>query len=202
MKRKVGRVGAILFLVVFVIYLSVTAISDLTNKEDAMTVRIDQATTILEVKHAINGIIPTGTEYYFIGVTAETGDAYIIKGPKKWVTENFTQDCEAVNADGIVITGLRKRVSDYKVSNELADRTSGLNGIQLPYSSNYCIDLNYKVNAFGKLILLVFSFVIAICIYVVGKRKEAMSQQTSKVLSFVLIVVLIVWLMLLLRVLR
>lgn len=202
MKEKLGKIVGVIFLVVCVVYLLVTGIMDLTNKKDLISLKISDATTILEIEHSINGIIPTGTDYYYIGIEKDTDNAYIIKAPKNWLSKNFSQDYKSLDSAGANINGLIKRVSDYKVRDELESRATTFEGIEMPISASYCVDLQYKTNAIGKLLLLVLSGVIALCIYVVAKRKDELDDRIAKPLLTVLLVVVIVWLFLLLRVLR
>ena len=74
MKKKIGNVFLILLGIVMLLYLLITAVLDLTNKEDLHTVHVDGAFAILELEHSINGLIPIGTDHYYIGIEEDTMD--------------------------------------------------------------------------------------------------------------------------------
>lgn len=54
--------------------LLVSAVLDLTNKKDIHTVRIEAVCKVLELEHSINGLIPIGTDHYYIGIEEDTMD--------------------------------------------------------------------------------------------------------------------------------
>lgn len=202
MKNKIGKVIGIGALCIFVVYLLVTGISDLTNKKDLVTVRVDGAVTILELKHSINYIIPTGTDYYYVGIEDETGKAYIINAPKKWLSKNFSDNHEAKDKDGVMVTGLVKRISSSKASISITNKLSSVEGLNLQHPDNYCIETNYKFKAIGKLALLFIPLVIGLCIYFVAFSKKAASDKISTATLVFIGVAGVIWLYLLLMVLR
>ena len=202
MKQTLSKILGIALLCGFFIYLLVTGIGDLTNKSDLKTVRLIGAAPILEVEHSINGLIPTGKDYYYIGLEDQQDNVYIIKGSKKWFTQNFSSDYEPAKGDVAVITGLVKRVSDYDIRKELASRASALEGARLPLSAEYAIVVNYKTDAIIKLLLIVIMIVIGVCIYFGAYHKDVLDPRLSKASLYVMLVLIIVWLVLLLRVVR
>ncbi|MGN0402216.1 MAG: hypothetical protein ACI4HQ_08160 [Acetatifactor sp.] len=138
------------------IYLLLSAVLDLTNKKDIHTVTIDGAFEVLELEHSINGLIPIGTDYYYIGIEEETFDAYIIKASKKWLEKNFDSDYMAINPEGMQITALAKKVSDYETARELQTRAAQIEELQYPLGTEYCLDLGYRQTAIVKLLLIVW----------------------------------------------
>lgn len=93
MKSKIQNAALILLLVVFAGYLLWSGISDLTNKQGVYTVNLDECYEIFEVEHSINGLIPTGTDYYYLGFD-EQGSCCIINASKGWYAENFDEATE------------------------------------------------------------------------------------------------------------
>lgn len=75
MKKKLGNVFLLLLFVGLLAYLLVSAVLDLTNKKDIHTVQIETACKVLELEHSINGLIPIGTDHYYIGIEEDTMDA-------------------------------------------------------------------------------------------------------------------------------
>lgn len=152
MKQRIKNIFLVLLGVGLVLYLVITAVSDLTDKSNLHTVRLDEAAEILEIEHSINGIIPFGTDYYYIGVDDEKGESYLIKGGKNWLSKNFNSDYMAINSEGVVVKGLIKKIKDYDTERELQSRLSQLEGLEYPYGALGCMHTNYYLMAILKLV--------------------------------------------------
>ncbi len=189
MKQKIGTFFLIALFGGFLIYLLVSATLDLTNKKDVHTVQLGGAVELLEVKHTINGLIPIGTDYYYVGVDAQTKDSYVIKASKKWYEKNFGSDYKPLDANGVEITALSKKVSDYETSREMTRRISELKGMEFPLGANYSLELDYKAVAIKKIIMFVFSIILAVSGYFVLKNKGSIKPVIVKCW----LVALIVW---------
>ncbi len=198
MKRKFSKIFIGALITLFVGYLLVTGISDLTNKKDLHTLNLDYAIEILEVENSINGIIPYGTDYYYLAAEIGTNNAYIIHAPKNWLDKNFDKNNMSKNPDGVHITALSKRVSDYDISKELNSRVMKIDGITYPLGTEYCLELSYKTDAIMKLVLLAISVVLAIAGLVVYKS----GKEINKKLSIVYVIAIVVVMILILLVLR
>lgn len=61
MKEKLGNAFLTLIAIGLLLYLLISAVLDLTNKKDLQTVKLDEAFSLLEIEHSINGLIPIGT---------------------------------------------------------------------------------------------------------------------------------------------
>ena len=57
------------------------------------------------IKHTINGVIPTGTEYYYMIFTEDFGRIMIIRADKNWYDRNFDSEGVAKDEDGCLVTG-------------------------------------------------------------------------------------------------
>lgn len=164
MKKKLSNAFAILILVGIFMYLLITAILDLTNKKDLHTINLAGAFEILEVEHAINGLIPIGTDHYYIGIEEESYDAYIIKASKRWFKNNFDSDYMAKDAGGVQITALAGKVNSFKISRELQSRIAQIEELNYPLGTEYCLNMGYKVNAIMKLFIVAFVILTIIAI--------------------------------------
>ena len=163
-KNKLVNIALILLCAGILIYLLVSSITDLTNTEDLHTTTLDGAFQILQLEHSINGLIPTGSDYYYVGIVEDTYDVYLIKSSKGWLKKNFADDYTALNSNGVQITGLAKEVSDSQVSRELETRLSQLEDVNYPLGQLCCLELDYKFNAILKLI----NFVLLIGLIITG----------------------------------
>lgn len=152
MKEKARNWLLILIGVGMLIYLFATAIIALADRQNVHTVTVHEACGVLELEHSINGLIPIGTDYYYLGVDDETGNAYLIQGSKKWLEKNFDANYQSLQPGGVQITGLVKTISEYKLERELKERLSQLEGLQYPYGMLGCMDLNYVRTAVLKLV--------------------------------------------------
>lgn len=154
MSKKAKDILLILCIVCILAYLSVTALTDLTNSKELQTVKLDGAVEILELNHTINGLIPIGTDHYYLGFTEETQEAYVIRAPKKWLSKNFDSNGGAIESEGVELTSLAKKVTDYDLEKELSYRIAAIDGISYPLGTNYYLDGMYKKNAIYKLTIV------------------------------------------------
>ncbi|MDE6750464.1 MAG: hypothetical protein K2K21_15610 [Lachnospiraceae bacterium] len=188
MKKKLSSVFGILVLVGLFMYFLISAIMALTNKKDLHTINLAGAFEILEVEHAINGLIPIGKDHYYIGIEEESYDAYIIKASKRWFKNNFGSDYLAKDAGGVQITALAGEVRDFDISRELQSRTAQMEELNYPLGTEYCLNMGYKVNAIMKLFIV--AFVIVTIIAAIALRKP--ERKVNSVFSTCWIVGLII----------
>lgn len=195
MKDKVKNIfyiiGGILLVCAFVYFMLVEPIISLNNKKDIHTINVDGAFEILELEHSINGLIPIGKDYYYIGAEKGTQNAYIIRAPKKWLEKNFDTDYKSKDSNGFNFTSLAVRISDYEVRDELVNRTSQFEGVNFPIGTEYCLEYSYKAIAIKKLALFGYAVLLAIAGIFLAKNKESVKGDASKV-YFVLFIVFLV----------
>ena len=191
MKKKLSSVFGILVLVGLFMYFLVTAIMDLTNKKDLHTINLAGAFEILEVEHAINGLIPIGTDHYYIGIEEGSYDAYIIKASKRWFKNNFDSDYLAKDADGIQITALADKVHDGKICRELQSRTAQIEELNYPLGTEYCLNKGYKVNAIMKLFIVLFVILTIIAAIALRKPERKVNSvfSTCWIVGFIIAVI-------------
>lgn len=171
MKGKIGKIFAIVIFSGFLLYQLVSGIADLTNRKDLHTVRLAAAVEILQVEHSINGLIPIGTDYYYIGIEVDSEDAYLIHASRNWLKKNFGSDRMSPRTDGVKITALAKKISDYKVADELYARAAQIEGAEYPLGTGYCLEVSYRLMAFLKLALFVLSLGLLLSgVYLVRKK--------------------------------
>ena len=197
MKEKLGKIILPLFFVVLVLYLAITGIMDLTNSKDIHSVTIDAGMPLLEVEHSINGLIPIGTEYYYLGVNEDTSEAYIVHSSKGWLKDNFTDDYMTKTGSAMTITGLAKRVTDFDTETELGNRISQMQGASFPLGI-MSLELNYKTTAILRLVLAIAAIILLIGgIYFVKNKGNV-----NKYFGIGYILTVLLWAFLLLIVLR
>ena len=115
----------------------------------------------LAIEHSINGLIPVGTDHYYVGVNDEAGEACYIKASKRWYNKNFDGNGYSLTPGGLTITSLAKKAGDYEVEKELVARAEQMEGLEFTIPANYSLELDYRFNAICKLALLVIAGVLA-----------------------------------------
>lgn len=178
---------AVFFSLMFGYFYFVSSIIDLANSKDRHEVTIDYAYQILEIENSINGIIPIGKEYYYVGFSEDDGNAYLIRAGKKWLDANFDAEGVALASDGYYIKALAKKAGDYEVENELEDRMSQLEGISSPLPKGYILELNYVRKAIVKIVVGMISF--AMVIFMVIFRKTNLDNLPRPLKALFLIVI-------------
>ena len=191
MKKKLSSVFGILVLVGLFTYFLISAVLALTNKKDLHTINLAGAFEILKVEHAINGLIPIGTDHYYIGVEEGSYDAYIIKASKRWFKNNFDSDYLARDADGIQITALADKVHDGKICRELQSRTAQIEELNYPLGTEYCLNKGYKVNAIMKLFIVLFVILTIIAAIALRKPERKVNSvfSTCWIVGFIIAVI-------------
>lgn len=192
--KKDGILSKILIIIVVASFFGVffvMSIMDLTNKKDVRDVDINYAYSILTVEHSINGIIPTGKSYYYLGISDDTGKAYIIHAGKSWLDDNFDSNGSALSQEGYHINSLEKRQSDYDVEKELAARAAQVEGITLDQEFGRVLELNYKRDAILKLIAGVAGLILAFVGFLLYRRKDTVPVLVRRVYLVCFVVVLV-----------
>ena len=91
-------------------------------------VKVDQAATILQVNHLLDGIIPYKRDYYYIAIDITSKEAYIIKGPKDWHDEHFTDNFQSKDPGGVLLRGSVQIATGRDIKDKLEIQTSKLTG--------------------------------------------------------------------------
>ena len=194
MKKKLQTVVLTIFVIVVIAFLAITGINDLTNKDDLYTVRIDAGAEILAVEHSINGLIPIGTDHYYWAINEETMESYVILASKNWGNDTFDEDGYTMNSKGTEITGLAKKITDHDILSEITDVLDQVDeGIELTYPAGRTssLDLNYKKNAYMRLVSAALILILSIVGVVYRNKVDEIDPKLTKIYLVVLIVAMI-----------
>ena len=194
MKKKLQTVVLTIFVIVVIAFLAITGINDLTNKDDLYTVRIDAGAEILAVEHSINGLIPIGTDHYYWAINEETMESYVILASKNWGNDTFDEDGYTINSKGTEITGLAKKITDHDILSEITDVLDQVDeGIELTYPAGRTssLDLNYKKNAYMRLVSAALILILSIVGVVYRNKVDEINPKLTKIYLVVLIVAMI-----------
>ena len=110
MKQKIGYVFLLLIFGIAAGWIAFSSINLLTNSSRQKEVTIDWIGGSVEYSHKFEGIIPLGTDYYYIGVNSNTGDVYILRTTPKWVNEHFVGNA-SVDPNGYTFTAVDCKLS-------------------------------------------------------------------------------------------
>ena len=194
MKKKLQTVVLTIFVIVVIAFLAITGINDLTNKDNLYTVRIDAGAEILAVEHSINGLIPIGTDHYYWAINEETMESYVILASKNWGNDTFDEDGYTINSKGTEITGLAKKITDHDILSEITDVLDQVDeGIELTYPAGRTssLDLNYKKNAYMRLVSAALILILSIIGVVYRNKVDEINPKLTKIYLVVLIVAMI-----------
>lgn len=194
MKKKLQTVVLTIFVIVVIAFLAITGINDLTNKDDLYTVKIDAGAEILAVEHSINGLIPIGTDHYYWAINEETMESYVILASKNWGNDTFDEDGYTINSKGTEITGLAKKITDHDILSEITDVLDQVDeGIELTYPAGRTssLDLNYKKNAYMRLVSAALILILSIVGVVYRNKVDEINPKLTKIYLVVLIVAMI-----------
>lgn len=194
MKKKLQTVVLTIFVIVVIAFLAITGINDLTNKDDLYTVRIDAGAEILAVEHSINGLIPIGTDHYYWAINEETMESYVILASQNWGNDTFDEDGYTINSKGTEITGLAKKITDHDILSEITDVLDQVDeGIELTYPAGRTssLDLNYKKNAYMRLVSAALILILSIVGVVYRNKVDEINPKLTKIYLVVLIVAMI-----------
>lgn len=194
MKKKLQTVVLTIFVIVVIAFLAITGINDLTNKDDLYTVRIDAGAEILAVEHSINGLIPIGTDHYYWAVNEEIMESYVILASKNWGNDTFDEDGYTINSKGTEITGLAKKITDHDILSEITDVLDQVDEeIELTYPAGRTssLDLNYKKNAYMRLVSAALILILSIVGAVYRNKVDEINPKLTKIYLVVLIVAMI-----------
>lgn len=169
----------------------VTSIMDLVNTRDLQTITLQQATDILTIEHSINGIIPTGKDYYYAGYNQDTKTVYAVHASKHWLTENFDANGNALQQGGYAVKGLVKRARSYEVEQELAARMSQMDGANQGFEYGRVLESNYMLDALLR--LLAGSLILSIIVVgvLLKKKEDSVSLVARRVYIGAVVVVLL-----------
>ena len=88
MKNKSLKIICIILVLAGFLYLFfISSVLDLTNVKDVCEVRVSEAGELLTVENSINGIIPTGKDYYYVCRAADANVLYPVSTGKNWLND-------------------------------------------------------------------------------------------------------------------
>ena len=179
---KLSLVIGVLAITALFFYLLVGGFMKIFNKSDYEEINIDKAGYGIVIEHSINGLIPTGKDYYYIGLNSEEGDIYVIQAGKKWFEDNFYSSDNSSNEGSMTLKTKVNRL-DYEVARELA---SVFSDSDVNISCDYCYDTLYK----SKGILMIISAVLilaTIIYFIMIKFQKIQSGKLSGLIGLLLL---------------
>lgn len=179
--------------IVFLLYLLIPSILDLTNEKDKQEITIDAAYEIIELEDTFYGLIPLGTTYYYVGITEDTMQAYIFTEKKNYLDGKFDADGYAISNTGVTVKGLVKKESEYEVEVELANYISQIGEMNFPNGASYIINTNYVTKAIIKLVTCASWIIFTLGAIIIPKQQNQQNISTirGKITNVALILVLI-----------
>lgn len=169
----------------------VMSIIDLTNKKDLHNVSITKAYELLVVENSINGLIPTGKDYYYLGICEDNQMLYIIHGRKNWLEDNFETSGNAKNENGISIQALAKRTGDYDIEKELEGRISQIADTESALGFGVVLEIDYIRNAILRILAGVLMLSLIFCIIFFKKKEKNVPIAVKRIFLVIAVLSLI-----------
>ena len=206
-KDKVWTIlGFLILLAMFVLYLF-TAVRDLFSlgnartvdpevmdiSEDGVSVEGDfyylTDGPVFSMRHSINGLIPIGTEYYFLLYSNDLKRCIFVRASEDYA-EEFYEEVDIPNAEGLYYgTHIKGRVRelDTKIVREVSSMINDLaaEGIEVisDGSDLLYIDLTTKFQAILRLITSIVLLVSIILIVILAKYKGDVQLDDSEAMG-------------------
>lgn len=176
MKNKfLSVVLCIILVAAFIGVFFVTSILDLTNTKDVQTATIDRVEPLMVLNHSINGIIPTGKDYYYVGIDESQGKIYALHVEKNWRADYFDSTGAAIG-NGVSVKGLSKRPNDFEAEQGIAQKISMIanaeagNGYVLALEPYKVIETNYVKDSLLKIIAGMLLLLVGVFMSIIKKR--------------------------------
>lgn len=186
MKKIATNIFLVLVYIAVVGYLLVSGIYDVCGFNQYYETKIVAASELFETEHSINGLIPVGTDYYYLGLTDDR-NFVVMRASKDWLWKNFDEDGIALSEDGLTVKGTLKGLS-YNERGMVEDSLGDYQNINI-LGANQSLDIMYFDVAVHSIIsgsLLILCGIVGLLIW---KNKKIGNLITNN--KFVLIGVII-----------
>lgn len=219
-KSKIGTILGFLILAAFIFLYLFTAIRDLVSLSNAQTVDPEVMDIsedgisvegdfyylsngpIFSMKHTINGLIPTGTEYYFMLFSNDLNKCIFVRADEDYA-EDFYKEVDIPNAEGRYYGAHLKgriRELDYKIKHEAADYINELQSEGITVLSNgteyLYLDITTKFQCILRLItaagLLIATILIVILVKYKGTTELSEGLGSLKPVGIIAVVLILV----------
>lgn len=120
----------------------------------------------------------------------------MILASKNWGNDTFDEDGYTIDSAGVEITGLAKKITDHDILSEITDVLDQVDeGIELTYPAGRTssLDLNYKKNAYMRLVSAALILILSIVgvVFVYRNKVDEINPKLTKIYLVVLIVAMI-----------
>ncbi|MDE6030794.1 MAG: hypothetical protein K2G32_04155 [Oscillospiraceae bacterium] len=190
MKNKFSIVFALIMFGAFIVWNFFSGISGLMKTETAPLGRYSEKGTlceidvsfakeVYEIEHMINGIIPSGSEHFYLAITAG-GDAVapmLVKAKSSWFEENFSEDGSAVNGSVAIIGEIKKFDSSSAV--KLKSLNAQLSEIGESVSTALYADTNYRTRYTLQIVMGIAALSVAAVLAVLFARIGTVSHNVK-----------------------
>lgn len=118
MKKVLGYGFLLLLFAVAAGWIGFNSFGVLANSDRKKEVTIDMIGDHLEYTHKFEGLIPLGTDHYYLGMNSQTGEIYILRVSPSWVNKNFNGS-DAIDPNGYTFTAVDCKLSESDLKDAL-----------------------------------------------------------------------------------
>ncbi|MGN0536876.1 MAG: hypothetical protein ACI4M3_02730 [Acutalibacteraceae bacterium] len=140
MKKTATNIFLVLVYIAVVGYLLFSGIYDVCGFNKYYETKIVAASELFETEHSINGLIPVGTDYYYVGLTDDE-KFVVMRASKDWLSKNFDENGIALSEDGLTVKGTLKSLS-YNERGMVEDSLGDYQNISI-LGTNQSLDIMY-----------------------------------------------------------
>lgn len=190
MKAKFGMAVLILMAVGITVWCLASGISGLSKsqteapsrysqKGDLCEFEVSYAKEVYEIEHKINGLIPFGTEHFFLVLIDDDLAPMLVKANTSWFSDNFTEDGEpkkTVSVTGEVVEFERDFQSSIsEINMQLAPTGQSISTssyVDAIYLTRYIMQLSIGI------VLVTVCAAVIVMIMVHGRSRAAVNALT------------------------
>lgn len=190
--KKVKNILLIIFYFAFSLIFLGLGIYKLCGFSNTYQTTLVGAVEFFENEHSIDGLIPIGTSYYYLGITDDNGFV-IVQANQNWLNDNFDSEGYAKNTPGVTVKGEITRLpSDAQsyAAETLTEYLAEYTDYNIPLGQKSYMNIFYIDSAVHSVIVGSLMLIAGIAVAVISKNEALKEKFTqSKVLFWGSIIV-------------
>ena len=199
MKIKLTQLILILIFLGLTIYNIIAAISGLAKSETCSPdnpengalceFEVDYAQKIYWINKKLYGLIPAGTDHYYLVSSKGTPWTMMVKAKDEWFAENFdSSDGKGGKANKrVVVCGEVREFSDSS-KNKIAEMNGKLSHIDVRLDTDNYVDPDYRTRYVLKLVTSVMELIGLVAPFIIVIRFDKTSQKAIKLMMLYMLI--------------
>ncbi len=169
MKEKIKSILGVLVYIIIMGFFLISGIYDVCGGNTYYNANIIAASELFETEHTINGLIPCGRDYYYVGLTDDE-QLVVLRASQNWISENFDEDGYSLSEQGVAVKGTLKLLS-YDEQGAVEDALDGYQNFSV-LSTSQSLDIMYFDVAVHSIIAGSLLIVLGIVGLIIWKNQK------------------------------